>query len=749
MMSDFEVFEIIAEWSGRQPDSMYQTLEACWLQGRPRNIPFFPDAVHQLLQLLFILGFQGLSEADFGLYGADFRLYGADSSPDSGHIQTVQDLVDALPSEHKKKASDERNGLKDTNGGTKKRISLLKENAKSSFMGPSGPHAAWGEEESEEQTRSSHDEPKPAREVTVTASRLDGTQVTQFEAGQPYRLLFRVGTPRSGNLASGNKEVKDIPRGGLPTHWVITSANVEFLEPLSTAKLQKIGDAWIAEFDLLIPEAGESDTGTVGIKAGAGAGKLVVSIYAVSAQENRELYREVSVSLDGAPAVAKDETCKAPGHVHLKTTHEWTTPAEHIQVSIVNGLAIVSTQKLALQRHDFFERFTATDTLISGAIGNVRDSLEKLRENHGDYLDNMNAADLTTRLATPCWMPYSWAPLPDGAGMEDKAAFAQVQASSEWQSLASDGYALYDGCFPQGTKLRALLEQLSPGSRIDFHWTDQSGPGFVSHVPWALMYMEPVDVTGQVLPDPAKFLGLHFRIGTRSWDVNNGSAALGGLDSTYSMDLLYWGDKAGDDVAEESRWQASEYKMWKWSKLLPDPAQPDLKRQLILALDQPAPAPVAVLYFYCHASVGDGAQPVLRFGNTSKREDTLLRTELSSRSLPDGPLVFANACTTAQADPHMTSELEQKFFGRGVRAFIGTETKVPIRLASKFAWLYFQFLYRRADPQFQPMSAGEALTQARMFLWTQHRNVGGLFYSMTNQYDLYLASNEEVLALAR
>ena len=43
--------------------------------------------------------------------------------------------------------------------------------------------------------------------------------------------------------------------------------------------------------------------------------------------------------------------------------------------------------------------------------------------------------------------------------------------------------------------------------------------------------------------------------------------------------------------------------------------------------------------------------------------------------------------------------------------------------------------------------AGEALTQARMFLWTQYRNVGGLFYSMSNQYDLYLASQDEVLAL--
>ena len=93
----------------------------------------------------------------------------------------------------------------------------------------------------------------------------------------------------------------------------------------------------------------------------------------------------------------------------------------------------------------------------------------------------------------------------------------------------------------------------------------------------------------------------------------------------------------------------------------------------------------------------------------------------------------------------MTSELEDSFFGRGIRAFIGTETKVPSKLASKFAWLYFLFLYRIVDAQ--PIPAGEALSQARLFLWTQYKNVGGLFYSMTNQYELYLATEEEVLAL--
>ena len=178
---------------------------------------------------------------------------------------------------------------------------------------------------------------------------------------------------------------------------------------------------------------------------------------------------------------------------------------------------------------------------------------------------------------------------------------------------------------------------------------------------------------------------------------------------------------------------------------MPQAAQPNPKRQVIVVIDTPAPAPVSVVYLYCHCSVGTGDRVTLRFGDSSKPQDVVTQNDLSFRKLADGPLIFANACATASADPFKTGLLESHFFRRGVRAFVGTETKVPVQLASKFAWLYFQFFYRRFDPA--PMAASEAMVQARMFLWTQFRNVGGLFYSFVNQYDLYLASHEEVVAL--
>ncbi|MDR4485535.1 MAG: hypothetical protein R3B95_20455 [Nitrospirales bacterium] len=590
------------------------------------------------------------------------------------------------------------------------------------------------------------------REITVTGHALDGTAVFQFKEAETYLLRFGVGPESVDNLATGDTAIKDVPKEGLRTHWVATSTEVEFVPALSSGKVYKIGNTWVAEFDLLIPESGSSKTEEVGILGSAAPGILLVTIYSVFADGRKEIYREVSVSLAVKPEVIADETCKAPKHTHLRTTNEWTTPSEHIQISIKNGVAEISTKQFHLIDHAFIEPFSASDNLISGAIQNVRDSLEKFREIHETYLNDLDPADISTRLATESWQTYyantnGWQPLPDTSDGAHKMAFDQMQKSIQWRALASDGYALFSRCFPEGTKLRSLLKKLLPGSRIDFHWTEQSGPGWVSHVPWALMYMEPVDVTGQTLADPEKFLGLRFRIGTRSWRVKNGSVALGGLHKTSRMHLLYWGNKPGDDVAVEAKWQMGEFNKWKQSRLLPNSALPDLKKQVVLALDAPGPSPVSVLYFYCHCSVGDGAQPCLRFGNTSRPEDTVGRTELSQRSIPDGPIIFANACTTSQGDPHMTSELEQRFFKRGVRAFIGTETKVPIKLASKFAWLYFQFFYRCVNPS--PMAAGEALTQARLFLWTQYKNVGGMFYNMANQYDLYLASDKEVVSLRR
>jgi CHAT domain len=584
--------------------------------------------------------------------------------------------------------------------------------------------------------------PSAGRRIVVTGHDSAGTQVKNFEDRTSYSLRFRVGSPVSGNLAVGNIGIGDLPVGGLDTQWVATSIGIEILS-VAKGKAEQHGNVWRALFDLHIPQSGESETIEISVRPLQSPRSLNVIVYDVRGSA-KQIYREFVVDLESQIAVASDSECVAPRHLHVRTTHEWTTPREQIQVGIVNGTVSVTTKR-GPNNYSAIEIWSGTDNRIAGPIQNVRVAMEKFRENWDSYLNAIDPADMADRLLRrEEWKPYSHSVngMPVVASPQPLAEFDRVKMSLELRNLASAGYSLFDACFPQGSDIRSIVEGLFPGSRIDFFWTQFSGAGWVSHVPWSLMYMDPPDPLGEQPIDCERFFGLRFRIQHQSRSQKTSSLALGSPDAVHAMHLLYWGDNPADAVGVESRWQGKEFRTWSQQYFVPDRVQPDAKRQVIRALDMPAPPPVALMYFYCHCSVGDGSQPVLRFGNTSQAQDTLRDSELSQKNLSDAPLVFANACTTAASDPHLTNLLEDAFFRRGVRAFIGTETKVPIQLASRFAWLFFQFFFRKVDAD--PMAAGEALTQARMFLWTQYRNIGGLFYSLVNQYDLYLASGEEV-----
>lgn len=137
---------------------------------------------------------------------------------------------------------------------------------------------------------------------------------------------------------------------------------------------------------------------------------------------------------------------------------------------------------------------------------------------------------------------------------------------------------------------------------------------------------------------------------------------------------------------------------------------------------------------------------ILRFADTSAPEDTLRQPEMGQNQFADRPFVFANACSTSLADPYIANLLELAFVkNRGCRAFVGTEVKVPIVLASRFAVAFFHLFSRRVSDD--PVTAGEAIAQTRLFLWTRYRNIGGLLYCLVNKFDVYMADQDEILAL--
>lgn len=607
------------------------------------------------------------------------------------------------------------------------------------------------------------DAPAAAGERTINAwigGDDSGGQTEPLETDVAYVLNFLVGVQKAAGLdIAGNVTVSDEDVGqGLDTEWVVMGRGVELGPVGDHAAVVAPGEGgmWTARFPLMIPKEGESEKRSLTLTPRADAERrLDVSIFV-----GRELYRSVAIDLplsDAAASVGEatlvgDDFAHVPArHADLRTTHEWTTPGGQLVLTVLGG-------GRAHARGDIVQRnggvriaevnepveWSGTPAKVAGLIKNVRESAERLRSSAEQYLDAIDAADLRQRLQDPP-RQYSWSELVDTVDPAHEAAWEGVSRSSQLRDLALDGARLLGAFFPLGSAPRAWLDSLEPGWRLDISWLD-TDPDWIPQVPWGLMYLGDPPADGSPV-DAMNFVGLRFRIGYSSHRIAGGSKALGDLASTHRAHFLYWGDGERDVAGVEARWQEQQFASWANQHFVPPPTASDRKAAVVMALEAPAPSPVNVLYLFCHCSVGEGNDPVLRFGGSIQPGDVLRRTEIGAAQLADRPLVFANACTTSSADPYVANELQDGFFARGCRAYIGTETKVPIVLASRFASIFFHFLYRNVDPA--PMAAGEAMAQSRLFLWSHYRNIGGLFYSYVNQYELFVADDDEVLGLRR
>ena len=604
--------------------------------------------------------------------------------------------------------------------------------------------------------------PRESKQISAWISELTQARDESLLVGHAYTLNFKVGSSIASSLITGadaHVSPAEVPEQGLDTKWVVMSRDVEFpaLSPEVTIKTRRLGNAqsWTAQFDLHIPKDGESAIRQLRITPRhASIATLEINIFSAG-----ELFRQFLVELlvasvevddgsNGTPTVAvKDDTIiTLPGELGLQPQNEWQTPPGKLQIIVVgDDRAYVQGSIFAdgawLDIGDSTEWHTS-QTHLNGLITNVRRAAERFREDSEFYLNSIEPADLAARLTN--FQPlYTWDEAHDQANRQTDLAhtesWEQVRQSERLHDLAAEGYVLYQRLFPAGSDLRPWLDGLTPGHLLDIRWTQKDRAG-VSSIPWSLIYMaDPDDPI-----DPLRFMGLRFRLSYWAHAMAPTSQALGDPATTYRAHLLYWGNASTDAASVEARWQRDL-----WAEFMPqvvtEPASATPKAALLQVIRAPEPVPMTVLYLFCHCDVGEGNEVVLRFGSTKDRKDIIRQTELPNKPFEKGPLVFANACTTVASDPTIANELETRFFERGCRAFIGTETKVPIRFASRFAAIFFHFFYRRASET--PVAAGEAVTQTRLFLWTHYKNIGGILYSYINRYDLLLAGDEELKAL--
>jgi len=143
-------------------------------------------------------------------------------------------------------------------------------------------------------------------------------------------------------------------------------------------------------------------------------------------------------------------------------------------------------------------------------------------------------------------------------------------------------------------------------------------------------------------------------------------------------------------------------------------------------------APVdQILYFYCHAvsyQLNDPAGPgssYLKLSNQQRVSLDELRLRASvKKPLSGSPLIFINACESAELSPLFYGGFMPYFTSRGARGMIGTECETPARFAAGWANEFFQEFLAGDN------TLGEVILKLRQKYYYQDNNLMGLLYAL-------------------
>jgi hypothetical protein len=370
----------------------------------------------------------------------------------------------------------------------------------------------------------------------------------------------------------------------------------------------------------------------------------------------------------------------------------------------------------------------------------VLDSLNTFRERHSPYL-NLFPNEFQQHLEN-CRPIENWTADPGIASESHARDWDAVSQSHSLHDLAKSGYLLYNKAFPVASPLRNYLDRLPPGSMIDVNWL-QGTSGYVANIPWGLLYRVELGQGRKV--DANEFFGLHFRIDYESHPSPEFSRALGRVGNSHVGHAYYWTGPDSDPVLSEAIWQKQQLRRIAPFVSIPRQHQEAAKTELLGWLEESTPAPMPVLYMYCRAHVGTQDQSKLEFGNDAfnAASVTVRELDLPLKPFAQASFVFCNACESGQKlEAQIQNRLENHFFDRGCAAYLGTIHETPIGLASKYAAAFFYFFYGRIGDRIT--AAGEASAQAKRFLWHRYRNIGGLFYTYVNEYELCMADKAEL-----
>ena len=145
-----------------------------------------------------------------------------------------------------------------------------------------------------------------------------------------------------------------------------------------------------------------------------------------------------------------------------------------------------------------------------------------------------------------------------------------------------------------------------------------------------------------------------------------------------------------------------------------------------------------VLYFYCHATAGlqkygDPLDAEIIMGSNDRTSLADLNLDAPTTvQLAGNPLVFINACESADLSPLFYNGFVPYFMAKGARGVIGTECKTPVLFAIEWADAFF-------DRFLDGGTVGETVLELRQDFLNEHGNPLGLIYAVHCSADTYVA----------
>jgi hypothetical protein len=146
----------------------------------------------------------------------------------------------------------------------------------------------------------------------------------------------------------------------------------------------------------------------------------------------------------------------------------------------------------------------------------------------------------------------------------------------------------------------------------------------------------------------------------------------------------------------------------------------------------------ALIYFYCHATASTlGAKGGLDASSLGLTDAIVSLGDLNLDAprdvqLKGSPLVFINACESAELSPLFYEGFVPYFMAKGARGVIGTECKMPALFAEAWAARFF-------DAFFSGTPLGETFLQLRQDFLSEHGNPLGLLYGVYCDADTRIA----------